>query len=285
MRKSWIFVVAVWLFAVPAFAQPALWRAHDADTEVFLFGGVHVLKPGTPWLDADLAARFDRAGRIYMEIAPADRAEAQQAALRLGLLTPPESLETRLPADLSARMARELSRLGLPDAAAQHLRPWLASTMLTLLELRRLGYQADAGVEATLATRAGDRPIVALERPEDGLAGLAALGPADEARLAAISLAEIETLDAGMARVVSAWLAGDLDALEGAVILEQFAGLPELRRALIAERNRRWADTLVRDAFARPGVAFVAVGAGHLLGPDSLVRMLEARGIAVERLR
>lgn len=285
MRKFWGLVALLWLAAAPAFAQPALWRAHDRDSEVFIFGGVHVLKPGTPWFDDDLAARFAAAERIYMEVSPADRSETQRVSLRLGLLKPPESLETRLPADLYARLARELTRLGLPDEMVLRFRPWLASTMLTLMQLSQMGYDANAGVEATLAARAGERPILALERPEDGLDILAGLEPEVEARLVAASLAEFDGLDAAMTRVVSAWLAGDLDALEGAVLLEQFAELPELRGPLITDRNRKWADTLAAEMRGRSGTVFVAVGAGHLLGPDSLVRMLSDRGIAVERLR
>jgi uncharacterized protein YbaP (TraB family) len=36
--------------------------------------------------------------------------------------------------------------------------------------------------------------------------------------------------------------------------------------------------------FARPGRAFVLVGAAHLVGPDGLLAMLRAKGYAVEQL-
>ncbi|MCG8505796.1 MAG: TraB/GumN family protein, partial [Sphingomonadales bacterium] len=46
--------------------------------------------------------------------------------------------------------------------------------------------------------------------------------------------------------------------------------------------NRRWVPR-IEALLATPGVHFVAVGAGHLVGPDSVIKMLAARGIAAER--
>ena len=52
---------------------------------------------------------------------------------------------------------------------------------------------------------------------------------------------------------------------------------------LLLDRNRNWLPQI--DAlFSRTGRAFVVVGAAHLVGPDGLLAMLKARGIAVEQL-
>jgi uncharacterized protein YbaP (TraB family) len=51
------------------------------------------------------------------------------------------------------------------------------------------------------------------------------------------------------------------------------------------ERNERWADQLaallMRD---KMGTAFVAVGAAHLAGSDSVQRALEGRGFKAVRV-
>ena len=36
---------------------------------------------------------------------------------------------------------------------------------------------------------------------------------------------------------------------------------------------------------AQPGTVFIAVGAGHLAGPESVVAKLKASGVPVERVR
>jgi uncharacterized protein YbaP (TraB family) len=54
-------------------------------------------------------------------------------------------------------------------------------------------------------------------------------------------------------------------------------------RRLLVERNQNWLPKL-EALFARPGHAFVVVGAAHLVGPDGLLTMLRAKGHSVEQM-
>ena len=58
---------------------------------------------------------------------------------------------------------------------------------------------------------------------------------------------------------------------------------PVVARALMTDRNARWADW-IKARLRVPGKLFVAVGAAHLAGPNSVQAMLKARGITAERL-
>jgi uncharacterized protein YbaP (TraB family) len=57
-----------------------------------------------------------------------------------------------------------------------------------------------------------------------------------------------------------------------------------LRDLLIRQRDKNWADALAKR-LDRPGTVFVAVGAGHLVGPDSVQKMLAAKGLKVTRVQ
>ena len=67
------------------------------------------------------------------------------------------------------------------------------------------------------------------------------------------------------------------------------AGGPERRTDIVTfgsgreERNARWADW-IRARLRTPGTVFVAVGAGHLAGKDSVLAQLGERGIYSTRL-
>jgi uncharacterized protein YbaP (TraB family) len=80
-------------------------------------------------------------------------------------------------------------------------------------------------------------------------------------------------------RLRNAWIAGDLEVLEEATQSGILAD-PEVREALLTGRNRAWAERLLID-LADPPKPLIAVGAGHLVGPDSLKAMLEQRGYTV----
>ena len=56
--------------------------------------------------------------------------------------------------------------------------------------------------------------------------------------------------------------------------------MPQLRTELIVARNRKWIPRL-RQMLASDKTHFVTVGVGHLVGRDSLIEMLRAKGYKV----
>ncbi|RZL56533.1 MAG: TraB/GumN family protein, partial [Sphingomonas sp.] len=50
------------------------------------------------------------------------------------------------------------------------------------------------------------------------------------------------------------------------------------------DRNARWA-TWIKQRMARPGTVFIAVGAGHLAGPESVQAQLAKLGVKAERVK
>ena len=57
---------------------------------------------------------------------------------------------------------------------------------------------------------------------------------------------------------------------------------PDIYKLLIVERNARFADQIAALARGR-GVVFVAIGAGHLAGPDSVQADLAKLGLTAVR--
>jgi hypothetical protein len=58
---------------------------------------------------------------------------------------------------------------------------------------------------------------------------------------------------------------------------------PQTYRTLFTERNTRWADWIAAR-LQSPGTVFVAVGAGHLAGKDSVLVRLAQHGIQSRRV-
>jgi uncharacterized protein YbaP (TraB family) len=92
----------------------------------------------------------------------------------------------------------------------------------------------------------------------------------------------MDGLSKAMADMQSAWKRGDQSVFVG--MLDQLdRASPDTYRMMFTERNARWADW-IRARMQAPGTVFVAVGAGHLAGKDSLLVRLAERGIPSQRI-
>jgi hypothetical protein len=85
------------------------------------------------------------------------------------------------------------------------------------------------------------------------------------------------------AAMLKAWSAGDVKAI-AATFNDDVNVSAELREHLLKRRNARWADWLAKR-LEKPGTVFVAVGAGHLAGTESVQAMLKAKGLQTKRVQ
>jgi len=90
--------------------------------------------------------------------------------------------------------------------------------------------------------------------------------------------------DPGMLdRMVQAWAVGDTDGLDTIMNEGMRDTSADLYDVLIVQRNQNWIP-LIEDILDSGESAFIAVGAGHVTGPQGVISLLEARGHTVERI-
>jgi uncharacterized protein len=92
----------------------------------------------------------------------------------------------------------------------------------------------------------------------------------------------ITNLSKTMIELQAAWKQGD-QKLFVRMLGQLQQNSPDTYRMMFTERNARWADWIAAR-MQTPGVVFVAVGAGHLAGKDSLLVRLGERGITSKRV-
>ena len=97
------------------------------------------------------------------------------------------------------------------------------------------------------------------------------------------TLAELDEAETALSDMVAAWRDGELESLSAA-LLDEFDEFPGLYETLVTKRNRSWVPTLER-MLADGRRHLVVVGALHLVGDDSVIELLRARGHDVERVR
>ncbi|ODP39525.1 TraB/GumN family protein [Sphingomonas turrisvirgatae] len=267
-------------------ADPALWVVKDKDTTIYLFGTVHLLKPGLSWFDEAVRQAFDASGELVTELGSTpDLATVQPAMMKYGIAMSGPPLSEKLPADKRAAFLKAMADAGVPQAVADRFDPWLAGTQLSMLTLIRAGYAPDSGVEAALdaAAKAAKKPVSGLETVDQQFGYFDALPEAAQMKLLTDAIDKMDEAPGEFAKLISAWASGDAERL-GTLMNEGLRESPELAKVLLADRNARWADW-IKARLAKPGTVFVAVGAGHLAGRDSVQAMLKARKVKTKRVK
>lgn len=270
--------------AAPAAAEPALWVLNDEDSTIYLFGTVHVLRPGAQWRSAKIDRALGESSELVLEVVGMDDPQALAPLLKAYGVDPGASLSAKLDDDDRRKLAAAAQTVGLPPAALEPMRPWLAALTLTMAPIVKAGYDPQSGVELVLTAEAkkAGRQITALETAEQQIRFFADMPEETQKAFLSATLDDVEDGAAQLDRMVEAWRSGDLAALEAAFVEETRRDYPSLYQVAVIQRNRAWADQL-KAKLAGSGVSFVAVGAGHLVGPDSLQAELAKRGLKVER--
>ncbi len=265
-------------------ADPALWVIKDKDTTIYLFGTIHVLKPGLSWFDEGVKKAFDASDELVLEMVQPDPATMQNLVVSKAYSLSGPTLTEQLPEADRSLYVSAIKDLGLPAAAFDRVKPWFAATNLSLLPLLKLGYDPRSGPETVLtqAATVEKKKIAGLETPEQQIGYLANLPDAVQLQFLESTLKELPKTAESMDGMVTAWSNGDPRKL-GDYMNEGLTDSPLLAKTLLYDRNARWAQW-IKARLATPGTVFVAVGAGHLAGPESVQEKLKALKIKAKRV-
>lgn len=269
----------------PNDADPALWVVKDADTTIYLFGTIHVLKPGLTWFDEAVKSAFDKSDQLVLEMVQPDPATMQQIVLKNGIVTTGPTLTEQLPADKRGAYLKAMTDAGLPAPAFDKMKPWLAAVTLSLAPIQKLGYDPKNGPETVLAdaAKAANKPVAGLETAEQQIGYFNGLSQQAQIQFLTSTVDELPKAGEEMAKMVDEWAHGDPDAL-ARDMNESLKDSPEVAKTLLTDRNARWA-TWIKERMAKPGTVFMAVGAGHLAGADSVQAQLAKQGITAQRIQ
>lgn len=271
----------------PATANPALWRVGDDDTTVYLFGTVHVLPPALEWRTDKIDRALAESKAVYFEtdLDPSP-SEILPVLQKLGMYPPSERLSDKLNADDRAAFEKAAGDLGLPAFQLDTMKPWLAGITLAEAMITKAGYDATSGVERKLAPSAtgAGKQIRKLETVEQQLLAFADVPEKAQLRFLMDGVHQMDKEETVLDGMVKAWAAGDVDQLEKIMIEEDFQEMPEIYDALLVKRNRNWAKQIDELIDAEAGTFFIAVGAAHLVGNDSVIQMLKPLGHPAARV-
>ncbi|HEX3364036.1 TraB/GumN family protein [Phenylobacterium sp.] len=269
-------------FAGTAVAAPPVWVVKDKDSEIVLFGSIHVLPANLDWEPPALEEALKAADDLWFELPIDPQSEAYTAVLaqQLGVLPPDGSLFKLLPPEDAALMSQVAATYEVSPVLLDRLKPWLAEIALAGGAYRKVGADATTGVEKIISAMAPQAKRQAFETPAEQI-GMLSAGSSDE-QVASLreTLHEMADKPDEYAVLVKAWIDSDLATLDAEALAPLRKASPELFKRLVSDRNARW--TQVLDARMKGhGKTVVVVGVGHLIGPDGVPARLRALGYSV----
>ncbi len=271
----------------PATAKPALWEVKDADTTVYLFGTIHLLPKGTQWRTAAFDKAATSASDLVVEtvIDETNPMAAAQEMMKLAVSPNLPPLLDRVPADKRAKLAEVAGKTGVPMAVFDKLETWGAAFIMLGVTMKELGLDPNSGVETALKTEfaTAKKPIGQLETNAEQFGFFDTLPEAAQRKFLESVLDDPAKGKAQFDEMLSVWTRGDVKAM-GESFNRELADSPDLRENLLRKRNANW-NNWIQRRLATPGTTFVAVGAGHLSGSDSVIAMLEKSGYKVSRVQ
>lgn len=259
--------------------RPALWRMRDRDTTIYLFGTIHVLPPGFAWRSAAVERAVAASDTLIVE----STGDASSAPVE----TPRAPLARRVSPNHRTAYARFAATL--PPRAIDQLDAmptWMAAVAVGYVRDIRAGETPGPGADDWLEGRfrALGRPVVPIEDGARVLARVGAIAEPVQRRMLDAALDARQASRAELRAPLHAWSRGEVGAGSALTIdLDRRTGSDALNGPLLVTRNRAWVDALV-SRLRVPGTAFFAAGAGHFLGPGSVLALLDRRGVRVERV-
>ncbi len=265
-----------------------LWKVRYKSGTVFIFGSIHLAKPEFYPLPAVVEESFNSADVLALEADPANDAdpELQKRMLLAAFYPNGETLRQHLSKETYDLAAAEMKEIGLPIEQLGRAKPWFLAITFEVLELQRLGYNPQYGIDRYFAGKArGKKKIVELESFDYQIRLLNGFNDREQELFLLYTIRDLKTVGKDLDPLIDAWRTGDVKAMSS-IVMQTVNESPELLpvfEKLYYRRNIEMADKIA--GFLKSGDRyFVVVGAAHLAGNHGIIELLKGNGYKVDQM-
>jgi uncharacterized protein YbaP (TraB family) len=284
-------LVLLALLALPVHADEpghpvTLWEVSGATNSVYLLGSIHLLREQDYPLPTALAAAYDDADVLIMEIDmdDLDPIATQSAFTRYGVIQDDSTLRDLMGDVLYQDAVEAAEVIDIPLDLLNKTEPWYAAMTVEIMVLNRIGFNPMLGVEMHMMSKAqrDGKRIDGLETIEQQLQFLDGMSLAAQRDMLLSTLEDSAKLGDAMDDVIDAWRHGDVATLEEGMLsdLEKHV---ELNQALVTDRNSRWVEQ-IEELLDDNQDYLIVVGALHLVGENGVPKQLNRIGYSVQQL-
>lgn len=263
-----------------------LWSAEGRKATVYLLGSIHILKKDSYPLPAAIENIFSCCDTLVFEtdLDGMEQPRVQNMMMKLGMYPAGRTLSKNISAVTAALLREKLRSSGIPFERFEQFKPWFVAINLTGIELERMGFDPSLGVDRYFYDRAKQegKKMLFLETNEFQINLFGRLSRQKQELLLKQVVKELDIIETLFKEMITAWQSGDSVGFDE-IMSQSFEEYPSIYKKFITRRNRSWIPEIIK-LMNRPGDALVIVGAGHLVGRDSVIDILKKRGYTVRQL-
>ncbi len=264
-----------------------LWKVQSKTSALYVLGSIHYLKKEMYPLNEKIENAFEKSDHLVVEanINDAEKVDTQKLAEN-ALYLDDETFEKHVSPQTYDLAKKELERLGVPLELAGKQKPWFLALTLASLEIVKLGFDPNYGIDRYFLTKAeGKKKILELESFDYQINLFCQLTEKEQELLLLYTLKDIKVVEQELNKLVNAWTSGDTKGVESIITrsLAEDNILSPIYEKLIYERNRNMVSK-IEDYLKTKESYFVVVGAGHLVGKQGIIEILKGKGYLIEQL-
>jgi len=288
MHRSCLFLAILLLAGLTVQAQSLLWQVsgNGLAKPSYLFGTYHILRDSYLKQDTLTRRHFEQAEGIVVEMV-FDEAEA--ANVRRYALMPDNNLIRLIEANDYKLVADEFNTVtGQELSFYNQFKPIIIATALSVAYARQRSDTLTkfSGQPIDLyfvkQAQAAKKPLKGLETLAEQLTLLYDRQPVEQQAEQLVRLVKQKNVPkAPGSNLTDLYLRADLDGMWA--LFQRESDSPADLYALIDSRNLRWMDQLAPLMAERS--TFVAVGVGHLPGPNGLLQLLRKARYVVKAVK
>ncbi len=272
--------------ALPQSQKAFLWKAQSKTGVVYVLGSLHLMKKESYPLNAKIENAFEKSNVLAVEANINDIAKMDLQKLMQNAFYPGnETLERHVSRETYELVKKETTGLGMPLELIIKQKPWFLSLTLTSLELMKLGFDPNYGIDNYFLQKSmGKKKIVELESIDYQLALLSGFSDREQELFLLHTLRDMKTIGQEIDKLLRAWTSGDVRGIESLLLKDaENRGMEHVYEKLFYERNKNMASKIEEFLKTRE-TYFVVVGAGHLVGNKGIIEILRRKGYSIEQI-
>lgn len=271
--------------SAPAPKKIMMWKAVNGPNIVYLLGSIHLGSPDMYPLPKPIDDAFNRSKAMVVEvnIENVDMGSMMQQITDSGMYKDGDTLWAHLSPKTTEKVKKLFAHYNFPTERVGMMKPWLVGIMASVLPMMSAGMAADLGIDKhflDLAT--GKKKIEQAESMEFQLKVLSSLPDSAADSYLSWTIGEIDRSKSEELMLEKLWKSGNAEAL-AAVITTYPKELVHVMRSLLEDRNPHMAD-IAEKYLKGGGPCFFVVGAGHLVGEEGVVAILQRRGYQIYQM-